>query len=518
MKKSLIGTAISMAILSSAVEAKVTEATLYPNGGVLTWSEDIALDEGSNTLMISGLPLELDEQSLQASLSGLSGVSIQQVSVVNEEHEGFVSEQMAKLKADLALVQTEISLVEFEKSIEENQIQYTTKIASNPGAEVSPEDVGKVAASLREVRTNAFDKLHLIQQRHKELIAEKDALDRKINDSLRSEKTTKSVKIAYTSNATGQGKAELEFRIPTVGWKSGYNVRLDSANDVVSIEHKALIRQRSGLDWDKIDLNFSMMAPSKGAELQEATTWEVHRRKKAVSRMNGLSDHARKSNLMSAELATFTPVAEKVVNGAKTQSYKAKGKVSLASQSGEQAMVIDTHNVSTKLKTHFLPAHNDNGYIVAHGTYEGDATLPSAKVTLFRDSEMLGPWYMPEVKPGEVFEIGFGVDDRVSLKTITEKNERGTDGVIDKENTWERLNRYVVTNHHPESVDIRVIERLPVSRHEDIETVYFDLSRPYMANHNDEEGVIAWERSLEPQGEISLTAGFKIKVPEDQDI
>lgn len=519
MKKALLGTAVSIALCSSMAQAKVTEATLYPSGGVLTWSEDVLINKGSGMVTLQGLPANLNESSVQAALNTNGNISIQKISFSNEEADQEGSKEYQELQRKRLAVMAALSLTDFKISAEENQINFTTQIASNPGEKITPDGVKEVASNIYEIRVEAFKKLHLLEEKKAELQKEKEKLDRQIDNLVRTAKSTKTVTIEYQSDVSDGGEASVRFQIPSAGWRSEYDVRLDSNTDKVFIENKAVIRQQSGIDWEDVDLSLSTMKPSQGASLPPVRPWDIHR-VKPVSQKAEMAFSSGGTNMMRSKALKLASdsVANTVQPGAKTQSFKIKGKVDLESQTGDHVMVVDSHEIDVELKTHFMPYQSDNGYIVAHGKYKGDVSLSPSRVTVFRDGEMLGPWFMPRVNSGEDFEIGFGVDSKVSLEKIVVKDERGTSGVVNKENTWERLNKYEIVNHYNDSVNVRVIERLPVSRHEDINVTHFDVSRPFTNQYENIEGVIAWDRVIDAGGKISLTAGYEIEVPEDQEI
>lgn len=517
MKKTLLSSLIAASLVSLPVSAEVTEATLYPNGGVLTWSETAMLQPGSHSITVSGLPAEISEETIQAALMGVPGATIRQVTTTKEEHEDVVSEELAELLGQKAALLASITLIDYKIDVADNQIMLTTQVASNPGEQVAEKEVKALSESLKDIRLEAYLDKHRLSADRGELEEQLAVIDRKIGGISPVSKTTKAVKIDYVSEASGEAKLDLRFQLPTVGWKSGYNARLDTTNSTVAIEHKALIRQQTGIDWKGVNLTLSMMRPSHGASLPAPSSWNVRR---VTSQPNAevMSFSAAKKAMRDTAVRGPVPVANLANNGSRTQSYQVSGQVDLDSKAQHHVMVIDEHAMDADLKTHFMPHQSNQGYLVAHATYEGKVSLPAARVTVYRDGDMLGPWLMPEMKPGSKVQVGFGVDDRVSLEKITERNTRGVDGIVKKENTWERLNRYEITNRHDRSVDVRVIERLPVSRHDDIKVTHYNLSTPLINNYENLEGVIAWDRTLASGAGVSLTAGFEIKVPYDQDI
>ena len=72
-------------------QAEITTATLYPSHGELTWEERKQVSTGVGTVEIEGLPVSLQDQSLQVALEGLSESQIHQVQISRVEQAEFVA-------------------------------------------------------------------------------------------------------------------------------------------------------------------------------------------------------------------------------------------------------------------------------------------------------------------------------------------------------------------------------------------------------------------------------------------
>src|SRR5699024_8471233 len=100
------------------------------------------------------------------------------------------------------------------------------------------------------------------------------------------------------------------------------------------------------------------------------------------------------------------------------------------------------------------------------------------------------------------------------VEVINELERSGEEGIWKSENVQRRQNRFEVTNHHKQAVQVRILDRLPVSQ-EDILTVKpLDISEPVRRDVENKKGVLAWDRKV-PAGEtVSVQSGFEVRVPE----
>ena len=73
------------------------------------------------------------------------------------------------------------------------------------------------------------------------------------------------------------------------------------------------------------------------------------------------------------------------------------------------------------------------------------------------------------INSGDTHELGFGVDDLVKVERVDTGKRKGESGFVSTVNTDLREFKTTVTNLHDFDMKVEVIDRLPVSNHEDIE-------------------------------------------------
>ncbi|HSH12718.1 MAG TPA: DUF4139 domain-containing protein, partial [Desulfurivibrionaceae bacterium] len=97
-------------------------------------------------------------------------------------------------------------------------------------------------------------------------------------------------------------------------------------------------------------------------------------------------------------------------------------------------------------------------------------------------------------------------------------DQKGEQGVFKGEKYVRRVNRYEITNYHPQAVAVRVFDRIPVSRQDDLVVEELEVTEPVQRKVRDLKGILAWERTVQPGEAITLKAGFEIRVPEDSEL
>lgn len=497
--------------LPFSVQAKVTSATLFPSHAQLTWEETVSLQQGSGELTLNGLPVSMQDGTLMAELQGMPGVLIQRVQIRQVEQAGVVAQATRKLREALREVEQSIGAREDGIKAWSQQVKLMTEAAATPG-EITASELALLADTVQESTLKALARIREIRQSMTDDIAERDRLKRELAATQQNARATKSITIAYRAREAGQATAQLRYQTHGASWQSRYNARLVTAKNgtegTIILEQLASIRQTTGTDWTNVELRLSTANSRLGTDIPPLHPW-------IVSAAGSSMDMIRAEALVQGA----PPQTAQVVNdGAFTQSYRVETPVNLASGNADQFISVANHDVPVSIETRFLPAVDLNGFVHANGTFTADISLPPGPVALYRDGQSVGASYLERVSADSKLAIGFGVNDRVTAEVVDEQNQQGEQGVFKGEKYVRRVYRYEITNNHPRSVAVRVFDRIPVSRHDDLTVEILEITQPATRNFQDMKGVISWERTIEPGTTLILKSGFELRVPEDSEL
>jgi len=68
---------------------------------------------------------------------------------------------------------------------------------------------------------------------------------------------------------------EISYLVPAARWVPEYELRVEQSRDQAQLVMKALVAQRSGEDWSRIDLAFATADLNRSAELPELDSWRI---------------------------------------------------------------------------------------------------------------------------------------------------------------------------------------------------------------------------------------------------
>lgn len=520
--------AVLILSLPFAVQARVTSATLFPSHAQLVWEESVSLEQGAGEVTLTGLPVSMQDDTLMAEIRDVPGVLTQRVEIRQIEQAEVVAEATRKLREALNDVEHRIGTREDQIQAWNQQVRLMAEAAGTP-LETTASELAQLATIVQETTQQALARIRDIRQAMADDIAERDRIKRELAATQQDVRATKSVTIAYRSDREGQAgqtglaglaTARLQYQTRGASWRSQYNARLETAENGVDgtlvLEHLALIRQNTGIEWTNVQLRLSTANARSGTDIPPLYPWVVAPGVKAEYQ----TKNSRGASLdrMQAEVASAPQAARVENDGGFTQSYRIETPVSLASGNADQFVAVASHELAVSVETRFFPAMNLAGFIHATGTFEADASLPPGPVTLYRDGQSVGRSHLESVSTNSEIAMGFGVNDRVVADRVNEQSQKGEQGIFKGEKYVRRVNRYEITNNHPRAVAVRVFDRIPVSQQDDLTVKELEITQPVTRDAQDVKGVLSWERSIEPGNIIILKSGFELRVPEDSEL
>jgi uncharacterized protein (TIGR02231 family) len=136
-------------------------------------------------------------------------------------------------------------------------------------------------------------------------------------------------------------------------------------------------------------------------------------------------------------------------------------------------------------------------------------TLPDATAALFHEGDFVGSAHIEAWAPDEERELALGVDDRVRVERELVKRNASKVAL----GTGRRLEaeyQITVANHSPRTINLTVLDQLPVSRDAQI-TVKETVAKPDPVERS-ELGVITWKTELEMGARAQFQLGMRVEM------
>ena len=266
----------AMAGTKTDVKSTIKEVTVFLSGAQVKRTATAQLKSGRNELHFTGLPLDLDKNSLQFNANAA-------VTILNINYQvGYIDESLKdsakvrqlenQLKAqNIRLQKNDINVQVFqnEKGILLKNTQF--------GGSQNGTSVIELERGVNLVRSRLLE----LNKKLLDLQLEKDALNlniQKIRNQLEEYRRKSAVKsgevvVVLSAEQNSEAQLSLNYTVKKAGWKPYYDLRVKSAGEPLKMVYKAKVIQTTGEDWNKVKVNLSTGDPSQGGNMPILKPW-----------------------------------------------------------------------------------------------------------------------------------------------------------------------------------------------------------------------------------------------------
>lgn len=528
-------------------DSKISKATLYTSQARVTRSASQAIEAGSHEVVLSGLPASLDPSSLRIEGSANAGtVSFGAIQNRLSSGRDLISEREKTLTEQLETLQDQRSALEIKNEALRTKISFFQNLG-NKAIQATDEEISDFnlkpdqwvgsADALYEGIVNARLEVLVVEKEMRELDKSISAVRNELNTLRTGQKQTYEITIPVTASAAGTLNLELGYQLPNASWKPVYDAKLNSETGELSLIQYGDVKQRTGEDWDNVELTLSTAQPYRGTTLPKLSTqWlnsydpeAAQTRMMKSSRMGGVAAAPQAMMAMDmaesdANYATEEIQMERVaMNEAAIETdgfvseYVISSPQTIASDGSTTKVNIGTFDTASTIEIHVKPQITTEAFIVASATLEGDTPVLPGSVALFRDNNFVGNGYLPLMRGGDDTELAFGVDDQIKVERNLLTDETGDRGIVSQDQSIERNYKTVIQNLHSTPYKVVVDETIPVSRQEDVKVRILDrnTTKGYTESAENIQGLLRWENTLSPQQQWEVDLGWRITAPKD---
>jgi hypothetical protein len=277
------------------VPSRIDAVALYRSGALVTRVAELPA-MGSAHVRIGPLPLDVDDGSVRVAVRGGSVVATD-VRVTLEVAEpdsalpparpediDTAEQRVEKLRDQLDQVRTEVARVE-QLGV---AVRPETKVGREPPK--SPSEARLALLELRERRITALD------EQHDRLIRDLREAERRLADLWDRERLASSARraephelkkaaiLTLRGDRSEPATLEIQYRVGAARWVPTYLLRLDRDLASGALELRAMVCQRTGEDWNGVELTLSTAELRGWAELPELASIRIGRRQPAPAK------------------------------------------------------------------------------------------------------------------------------------------------------------------------------------------------------------------------------------------
>ena len=503
-------------------KTEVKEVSIYRRSATVIRAGIAKLEAGRNLAYIAGMTNTADAGTFLLKFPPtVKAVNMQLVHIddveLSEEKE---SEKIQERIAELAYrVNTCNMMAELRKT--NSNFSYRTDIS----LDAQEEYLKKLPEEL--------DKLH---KEVTELTKAQELLNKELEEVKKEEEKPLIMVELITENAE-EVPFLLQYQETSANWTPKYEVRFNGTDKPLAVSMKAKISQSSKEDWKQVKVTLFSGNPVQTDAIPDLkSTWlSFYEPPQPVpaSPMMGFmgmnmaaSMAAGSAQAMSASsapaMAMMNMDAMKQMSAMQTEEATVSEEESMTAfelpnlrdvLSDTSGNLADLKNFSVDAKYHVLciPKMSDKSFMTAE-IVSTDWPLPPAKASVYLKDTFAGEFYVDSYSETDTFNLSLGNDER--LKVVrTELPRKTQEALLKNQKKTQYAYKISILNNSSDSVNVKVLDQIPVSTEKTIVVETSDLSGGKLS---EESGELSWELSAESKKETVLNVAYSVAWPKDK--
>lgn len=530
----LTSAAVMGSPVAKEVESKISAVTVYSDRALVTRTNCLTLQPGKYELLFKDLPAGILGDSIYATGKGSARAKILGLDIKRTFLEKPREEKIKKLEEEIQGLKDQDKALQDKIEISKTQDEFLKSIKVQ-----MPEDISKKMliqkptvsdwrAILKFLNTNltknAQERLDAKVQRRK-LKVKIVRLEKELR-KIRGHRALEEKSVLVTVEVTRMGILDLELSYVILGarWYPLYDARGQVASKEVELTYYGVVSQKTGEDWERVNLTLSTARPVVGARHPEPFPWYL-RIYEPIRRKVRL--YEKKEKLVAEEIALKEAVdeyAHVIKGGAITIAkpmiseveergisvvFNIKRRESIPSDGTPHKTTIDVKRLSlAELEYSSIPRLSPYAYLKATVINDADYPLLAGKVNVFSEADYIGTSRIDTIAPQEECELFLGVDEGIKVKRELISKKTKSSGKK-KETTY--AYKIEIENYKKEKETITIIDQIPVSQDSRIKVKLLEMSEE--PTEEIEQGIIKWRFNLLPKGKKEITFSFSIEYP-----
>ena len=271
-------------------DSSIKAVTVYPGSAKVMRVSNIALTAGNNEVVINNLPINLNESSLRVSGEGQGAFTLGSVELFRNIKLDVVQQREKVLREKIEDVQA--SRKETEDALNRNlsQLDYIKKmvLGNNGGYKAAKETIDdkngtytnlpldqwqQAWQTLDQATAAVQEKIRIAEKELKNSDKLLNKLKRELQQVATNQKETRSARLQVEAESAGELTLNLSYQINGARWEPVYDADLNTETGEIQFKTLAQISQRTGEDWQGVDVTLSTLRPSAGTQLPELNSW-----------------------------------------------------------------------------------------------------------------------------------------------------------------------------------------------------------------------------------------------------
>ena len=537
---------INEKIISDDTDNRLSEVVVFSSQAYLKRQVKTAAQAGLNRFLIELNAFSVDGDSVQANVYGVGEIlSVQYKEIPIQEA---AQADIKELETQKRALEQKHRVLEAKKENCTKQKKFLDSTINYADVQIpvelktqfpSPDNLQNILNFLNDNYQKLADEENLLNQSLEKLADEFSVIDRKLKQSKRPHsKNRKTIEVLFNAKEQGDIAIDVFYVAYHANWQPVYKVDVSLDLSQISITMFANIEQKTGENWDGVQLSVSNAAPMRGVKLPDISSWKIKpaytpppvAAAPAFSRKTRSSVEPEAEMMAGAacedEFAALEDLsleeAEFVQAEAKQLplafEYRLPQLIDINSGDGETLLPMFSKPLSGEFFYYAIPKQDISVYLVCEANLEN--ALLSGQLNIYFGGRFVGSTQLTEKKAGESLLLNLGIerDIKIAREKITDKlAESFLGGMVDRLTVAREIEfRMVAENLKDKAIRLKILDAVPVSVTDKIQIKDQTLRpEPAIKNFQKKEGVMLWDVEIAATQTHDFHIHFFIKHPKD---
>ncbi len=518
----------------TGLDAPITGVTVFRDGARVQRTGTVSLPPGSQTVVISDLPVGVDPASVRVAARG-QDLALLDVEVHRHYRTDPLREETARLRSEVDRCRDEVQALDDEETSEQARLDFVGHLSEAAATALARavsfgraghDDLAQMAGHLSADTAQTLGRRREISARRRVARRELEAAEaRLVTAEKGAGHGVAFTEVSATLEAGAATRAEVEFsyHVPGASWRPLYDLALEGGT--LAVSYLAEVTQQTGEDWPAVELVLSTTRRGRHQRLPELDPWYIGRAQpvpplppvRMTARSAALPPGAAvamaasaPSALPPAQVPEAVPVAAEPGESGAGVAYRVQRPLAVPADGGPHKTVVARFALDAALDHLAVPAMAPEAYLRASVTNTSPLLLLPGPARVFHGTRFVGETALETVAAGEEFELQLGVDDQIRVERQLRRRSTSK-AVIGGARTIDLVYEITLENHRAGQTRVSVHDHVPVSTDGDIKVRLRETS-PDPAEQSD-LGELTWELPLDGGQAATIRYRFTVEHP-----
>jgi uncharacterized protein (TIGR02231 family) len=509
-----------------SIDSKIVKAHVFARGAELTRTANLSLEKGNQTIVMSGVSRNIDDQSIR--VKGQGSFTILNVSKrVNYLRNMPTPDYVKVLEDSLDFYENEIKKNRDYVSVlnEERSLIQTNKNMKGNDQSLSAQELKEMAEFFRSRLIDIAQNQRKTNNTITQLEEEKRNVQNQLNEyrSKLNQPIGEIVVEVFAENAT-KAQLEIMYMTQSAGWTPVYDIRGSGSDQQIEASLYASVYQNTGVDWEDVNLTVSTATPSINGTRPKLHPWvldfyqPVEQRGARAKSMNApqLDQVMIQSEAVSAGDSKAKTPAEfsSVIENMLSMEVELNIPFSVNGDGKRRKTEIRSFKMNADYSHFAVPKLDQDAFLVVNVANWEQYNLLPGEANIFLDNTYVGNTYLDPRSVDDSLTITMGRDKSIVIDREKITKEAGQSFFGNKK-VRNFSFEITVRNTKSSAVDLKMMDQIPISAQNDIEVKLINSSG---ASLDTELGFLTWNMKLKPGEERKFTFDFEVKYPKGKNI